>query len=52
MEPEICKFLVDEGAEVDFVEIDSAGEDHPSVLERIRDSMTMLLISLACPGIL
>ena len=51
MKPEICKFLIHEGADVDFVEIDSDGDDHPSVLERMRNSMSVLLISLACPGL-
>ena len=51
MKPEICKFLVDEGADVDFVEIGFGGNDHPSVLESMRNSMSVLLISVACPGI-
>ena len=31
MKPEICKFLVDEGADVDFIEFRLGGCDYPSV---------------------
>lgn len=51
MEPEICKFLVDEGADVDFIEADH-DEGEPSVLKSMRHSMSVLLIYLACPGLL
>ncbi len=52
MKPDICKFLVDEGADVDFAESDHEDPGLPSVLESTRNSMNVLLISLACPRIL
>ena len=52
MKPDICKFLVDEGADVDFAESDHENHGLPSVLESTRNSMNVLLISLACPRIL
>lgn len=56
MKPEICKFLIDEGADVDFFETHITSDNKllelgPSVLENTRNSMNVLLISLACPGI-
>ena len=51
MKPEICRFLVDEGADVDFVEIGHVLEDFPLVLESMRNSMSVLLISVALPGL-
>ena len=51
MKPEICKFLIDEGADVDFCETRIAGDNALSVLENTRNSMNVLLISLAFPGI-
>ena len=52
MKPDICKFLVDEGADVDFIERDHSVDAFMSVLESTRNSMSVLLISLACPRIL
>ncbi len=49
MEPDICKFLIDQGADVDFFEADRIDENYLSVLESPRNSMNVLLISLACP---
>lgn len=49
MKPDICRFLVDEGADVDFVETSHFVEEGLSVLESTRNRMNLLLISLACP---
>ena len=51
MKPDICKFLVDEGADVDFVEANHDDDKDLLVLEGTKESMNLLLISLACPGI-
>ena len=39
MKPDICKFLVDEGADVDFIELDQVDTDDetPSVLENTKE---------------
>ena len=52
MKPDICKFLVDEGADVDFIEARHTDDNDLSVLESTRNSMNLLLISLACPRFL
>ena len=49
MKPDICKFLIDEGADVDFFETDRLYDSELSVLEIARNGMNMLLIFLACP---
>ena len=55
MKPDICKLLVAEGADVDFYETrpydDDDNNNKLSVLESTRNSLSVLLISLACPGI-
>ena len=52
MKPDICKFLVDEGADVDFIETSHDVGEGLSVLECTRNSMNSLLMSLAYPRIL
>ena len=51
MKPEICRFLVDEGAGVDFIETGDELDDGLLVLESTRNSMNALLMSLAYPGL-
>ena len=54
MKPDICKFLVDEGAEVNFVEadrFDDFNDNGLSVFESTRNGMSVLLITLAQRGI-
>ena len=50
--PDICKFLVDEGADVNFLESGHAVDYDLSVFESPRNSTSVLLISLACPRIM
>lgn len=52
MKPDICKFLVDEGADVDFLEKDRLNDSKLSAFGSTRKSMNVLLISLAYPGIM
>ena len=47
IKPDICKFLVDEGADVDFIEIGRVADNIPSVLESTKNSVNVLLIPLA-----
>ena len=51
MKPDICKFLVDEGADVNFVETDRLDDNDLSVFESTRNGMNVLLIFLAQRGI-
>ena len=52
MKPNVCKFLVDEGADVDFCETRVDGGDLLSVLGNRTNRVNVLLIFLACPRVL